>query len=511
MSEYRFKQIRAAFHPESGVSSVSDKCHQLRACINSLNEHAKRAFVLGRECSFDEGGIASKSRYNPVRQYNSSKPGKYRIDFFVLVNTTNGINFIYHLDVYQGKNATNAHIAEEAWTLPTTQKAVVNAIVSSGISTDPDGMREIYMDNRYSAPELFVMLREKYQILAFGTVRSNRKGWDGSIMNLSKRDERGSSLVKYDPVNRILFGQWNDNKVVSFISTLGISGSVNVSRRVGANTVQLPIEISLKRYTSDNFMGGVDNVDKDKKIGGGFTKKALFKKWYRMGVLGIFDFMSVNGRVAWNMAANVVDAGMRRFNLTNWKFRLILSEEMIAFRDESSDNFSQENELANSLAKLEGHNPGSVPSGFRVKCCVCRLEEGFQSIFKKEDREAELSDIMDTTRDSITNRGSCSLRNMASCSNPNCSLFAHSICVASNNLVFKHPQLIGLTCFEIAHHPIANGLWKSNTNFQYNTANSNSTGRRQNVHSVSTDHPLYHYLRNQYGLDRKKRRRQNND
>ena len=42
-------------------------------------------------------------------------------------------------------------------------------------------------------------------------------------------------------------------------------------------------------------MGGVDNVNKDKKIGGSFTKKAFFKKWYHMGFLGIVDFMVVNG------------------------------------------------------------------------------------------------------------------------------------------------------------------------------------------------------------------------
>jgi hypothetical protein len=61
--------------------------------------------------------------------------------------------------------------------------------------------------------------------------------------------------------------------------------------------------------------------------------------------------MSVNGRVAWIMAAQDNDAGMRRFPLTNWKFRLILSEQMIAFRDETSVNFSQENELATTSSK----------------------------------------------------------------------------------------------------------------------------------------------------------------
>lgn len=143
MKEYGFKQIRSALHLASGLSNVGNKCHQLRAAIESLNKHAKCAFILGRHCSFDEGGIASKSRYNPVRQYNSSNPDKYRIDIFVLVNATDGKNFIYHLDVYQGKNANNAHKVEEGWSLPTTQKAVVNAVVGSGISNDPFGKHEL--------------------------------------------------------------------------------------------------------------------------------------------------------------------------------------------------------------------------------------------------------------------------------------------------------------------------------------------------------------------------------
>jgi hypothetical protein len=84
-------------------------------------------------------------------------------------------------------------------------------------------------------------------------------------------------------VNKILFGQWNDNNVVvSFISSLGASGKVNVTRRMEASNVDLQIEEALKRYTHDDFMGGVDNVDKDKKLvaGGLYTKKAHFKKWY---------------------------------------------------------------------------------------------------------------------------------------------------------------------------------------------------------------------------------------
>jgi hypothetical protein len=109
--------------------------------------------------------------------------------------------------VYQGKNSSNAHIAEEAWNLPTTQKAVVNAVIALGIENDPEGMREMYMDNRYTSPHLFVLLQEKYKILACGTIRANRKGWDPKIMNLTKSSLRGTSLTKYDPYHEVLFGK----------------------------------------------------------------------------------------------------------------------------------------------------------------------------------------------------------------------------------------------------------------------------------------------------------------
>jgi hypothetical protein len=166
-------QIRAALHTEERNPDIGNKCHQLRAAIQHLNQHPKKTFIPGCRCSFDKGGIASKSRYNPLRQYNTSKPDKYRIECVVLINTMSGNNFIYDIDVYQGKNATNDFIVEEAWMLPITQKAVVNAIMLSGLANDPDGMHKIYTDNRHSAPPLFVLLHEKYKILACDTIQSN--------------------------------------------------------------------------------------------------------------------------------------------------------------------------------------------------------------------------------------------------------------------------------------------------------------------------------------------------
>ena len=98
----RFKQIRSALRPEADVTDKYDKCAQLRFFIRRFNAKGREVFNLGAEASFDEGGIPMRSRYCPVRQYNKDKPDKYRVDFFILADAK--YYFIYHLDVYQGKN-----------------------------------------------------------------------------------------------------------------------------------------------------------------------------------------------------------------------------------------------------------------------------------------------------------------------------------------------------------------------------------------------------------------------
>ena len=100
ISLVRFRQIRSAFHPETGNSLCSDKCYQLRYIIHMFNDTAKKTFCLGPHTAFDEGGVAMRSRYCPVRQYNNDKPDKYRVDFFILADARG--YFIYNLDVYQG-------------------------------------------------------------------------------------------------------------------------------------------------------------------------------------------------------------------------------------------------------------------------------------------------------------------------------------------------------------------------------------------------------------------------
>ena len=164
--------------------------------------------------------------------------------------------------------------------------------------------------------------------------------------------------------------------MVSFISSLGVFGISTIERRMGADRVTLQIPDSLKRYTSDHYMGGVDNIDKDKCIGGSFTGRAMFKKWYCMGLMGIFDFMVVNGQQTWKMSTKLHDD---RYIQTNSHFHIGLAEEMLRFRDESAVNFASEarwNQAA--LMVHSGHGMAVAHRPGRIGCCVCQLEKQFQ-------------------------------------------------------------------------------------------------------------------------------------
>ena len=60
------------------------KCRQLRFFIQMFNDMAKLIFMLGNNVVVDEGGVAMRSRYCPVKQYNKDKPANLVVDFLSL-------------------------------------------------------------------------------------------------------------------------------------------------------------------------------------------------------------------------------------------------------------------------------------------------------------------------------------------------------------------------------------------------------------------------------------------
>ena len=51
-------------------------------------------------------------------------------------------------------------------------------------------------------------------------------------------------------------------------------------------------------------MDGVDRGDQFWDHGDGLSSKPHFKKWYKYGNLGLYDFSILNSHIAWNMSCD---------------------------------------------------------------------------------------------------------------------------------------------------------------------------------------------------------------
>ena len=275
MTLVRFKQIRCAFRLESHRFDPNDKCFQLRWFIRQFNFMAKKTFDLGPNASFDEGGIPMRSRFCPVRQYNKDKPAKYRVDFFILADSLH--YFIYHLDVYQGKNKANIDIHPSVRQLPTTQKAVANAILKSQIDNDKDGCRYLFMDNRYAAPQLLALMLTNNNIRAVGTWKANHVGFESTELFVPRNASRATYVRLVDKILDMVISRWKDSKILQKISSVMKKGetTVPVHRQVGANLVEVkcPNDIVLCQQN----MGGVDRGDQHHMVDAGFANVSHLK------------------------------------------------------------------------------------------------------------------------------------------------------------------------------------------------------------------------------------------
>ena len=397
MTLRRFKQFLCAFRHQSKKPAVADKCYQLRMVCNTISAAAKKNFRPGRHNSFDEGGVGCRSRRCPIRQYNKDKPQKFRVDFFIL--------------------------------------------------SDADDY-----------PILHVYLRECLNIGAVGTVRMNRKGMDKEIFNMKAGDERGKCKVYYDDVNKLLVVQWNDNKVVTILSTIDEMGKVDIKRRVGKDIQQFSTEKCIKYYQAK--MGGVDNGDQLRMNAGGFKDSIKFKKWYKGIICGIYDFACLNASRAWAIRRRDDES---LCPLTHHDFLMCLAN---GFLDWDYDNKERDNDVSSSIAstlpshhKEDIHIPESIAQPkavvtstnggnqkkrlVRNYCKICSIERTLMQMYELKDSKGEGSE-----RDQ---------KHLSYCRK--CNAYAHTSKNASKRLIFQLGEFQNMSCFEILHSKECKGLY----------------------------------------------------
>ena len=476
MKLWRYKQIRAALHPDDRKAASmdgSDKAFMLRHALNTLNAASMNVMYIGYNLTFDEGGTASRHRRNPIRQFNGAKPQKFRIDYFLLCDSNN--YFIHHCDVYQGKNASEVNIHRDVHGVPTTQKVVLNAVLQTRMHECVDGARHLVMDNRYQCPQLAALLLKRYDLYSTGTSRLGRVGWNKEYFNLKKKQPKGTTKLMVDKVNGVLCVQWVDSKVVQCVSTKMNAKIGVVGRQVAHKKQPVPCPEAIIDYQEHMF--GVDKGDQIRAHGGGFSSKAHYQKWYKKGFFAILDMMLMNAYISWNVAAR----DYPRYELprlSRHDFYWYIAQRMLNCTSQSSCQQSPQKRQSNA-AIAGGHKPERTSS--KTICAVCKLD--WNIVRKKLGKEPPQAGL---TRD------------VARCQA--CGITAHALPCTTQRTIHSLAEFEGLTCFEIAHTSKGFGIWVRSDD----DVLPDAAGKKRS-YSLKTAHPTYLELAAKIGAVPKRR------
>ena len=172
--------------------------------------------------------------------------------------------------------------------------------------------------------------------------------------------------------------------------------------------------------------------------GGGFARKAHFKKWYKKSLFAVFDCMLLNSFIAWNLSADKINS---RQQMDRWEFYHWIAQAMMLYGAPGLDPVSPPTATVrrhNNVVSGRDHLQVEAPR--KSRCSVCFLET-----------------IMVPT---ITFRNL--RRGVVQCRK--CGIVAHNhhLTDRGGRLIFTLDQFRGMTCSEIRHSEVGKQIWVIN-------------------------------------------------
>ncbi len=91
------------------------------------------------------------------------------------------------------------------------------------------------------------------------------------------------------------------------------------------------------------------------------------------------------------------------------------------------------------------------------------------------------------------------------CNEEGCMMHCHSVKIKNYNAISKMPQFQDMSCFEIAHHPSAAGMWISNPEYNCNQRGEKDTIKMDEKEYIQCQHLFFSSsVQRQDGLNLKK-------
>lgn len=140
----------------------TDRLAPIRDVFESFVQHCQNAYTPSEYLTLDEELVAFRGRCG-FRQYIPSKPAKYGIKIYALVDAKTF--YTMNLEIYRGRQPDNSSFAFSNKPFDLVDR-MVNCVTGSS--------RNITMDNFFTSHEVAESLLLKHKLTVVGTLRANK-------------------------------------------------------------------------------------------------------------------------------------------------------------------------------------------------------------------------------------------------------------------------------------------------------------------------------------------------
>ena len=378
MSLVRFEQIFRFLHLANSDLQIPagepgyDRLFKVRGLLDIVTPLFEAEYNLHEQVTIDEAMIPFKGRLS-FKQYMKDKPVKWGIKVFTLSDATNG--YVYRIQIYTGKNMED-----------TSDVGLCSKVVLDLMAGLEDSGFELYTDNYYTSPQLYLTLYKK-GINACGTVRTNRKEFPPELVHRKgERFERG--FYDYRSNGPLLAAFWVDRRFIHFLTTLHTalpsSGAVTTIMRREADGSRVEVQCPPLLPDYQTYMRGVDRGD---QMIGFYNAGRRSKKWWKRVFFHILECCILNAYVLDSHVRPLEHALRGRKKRDYLSFRIELAEMLIGTfrsRQRAGRRVSAEHSQLDRLNPALGHWPVSATN--KLDCVVCSLRRKKQGLPRAGNR-----------------------------------------------------------------------------------------------------------------------------
>lgn len=334
----------------------TDKLAPIRKIFDSFVQNCQKHYTISEYATIDEKLEAFRGRSN-LKQYIPSKPNKYGIKIFALVDAK--MYYSYNLEVCVGRQP------EGRFQKSNDPKSVVLRMIEPITKTG----RNITVDNWFTSYELMNELLQNHKLTLVGTLRKNKRELPPGFVN-----------TKHRPVNSSMFAFQKDKTLVSYVPRKGknviLLSSMHFDDEIDPDTGDSfkPSIITFYNKTK----GGVDIVD---GLSANYNCARNTKRWPMVVLYSLLNIAGINSHIIFTSNNPNVDLKRRRYLM---KLVRELISEYQKYRATLTNLPRQVRYRRQEAAGMSQEQRQRPEAGKRKRCEECVKKDSKTSYYSKK-------------------------------------------------------------------------------------------------------------------------------